>query len=115
MLHYSILKYAPITSRSTYMTLGILFHEPSLDHREFRFTHDLSRLSQIDPELDLGLVQKLLVGIKEEVEQRSVGEKAFDIEDYTRFYINAFYFEGVQTVKYDVLDDAIEDVSKTYI
>jgi hypothetical protein len=92
------------------MTLGIIFREPHLDHRELRFTHDLSRLSQIDPELDLGIVQKLLVGIKEEVEQMSAGEKAFDIEEYTRFYLNDFCFSEIVCVKYDCLDNAIEQL-----
>ena len=62
-LHYTLLKYAPFQS-TTPITLGILFHEPSLNFREFQFIHDFSRLSQLYPEIDDKIVEKLLRGIK---------------------------------------------------
>ena len=114
MLQYSILKYAPVTSRSTHMTLGILFHEPTLEHREFRFITNLSRLSQFESEIDVAMVEKLLQGIKEDVESKRF-DKSFDIEDYTRFYLNDFCFESIETIEYDVLGEVIEGIVKTYI
>lgn len=114
-LHYSILQYAPITSSADPIILGILFHEPSLDHREFRFITDHSRLSQLAPAIDVGMVEKLLSGIKEEVEMGDWASKPFDIEDYTRFYLNDFCFSEIVCVECDCLDGAIEHLVSSHM
>jgi hypothetical protein len=114
-LHYSILKYAPITSSASPIILGILFHEPSLDYREFRFTTDHSRLSKLTPAVDVEMVEKMLRGIREDIESERFDRKGFDIEEYTRFWINDFRFDGVETVECDVLSETIDHIFKKYL
>lgn len=109
-LHYSILRFHPIASSSTPITLGILFHEPSLDFREFRYTHDLSRLSQLYPDVDIEIVEKLLRGIREDIKSERFYSKGFDTEDYTRFYINDFHFGDIERVECNDLDEMIEQI-----
>lgn len=114
LLKYSVLKYVPSYTQSEQFVLGILFHDEELDYRKFRFRQDVSHLLQLDSELDIELVKKLLHGIKEEVEAESP-DKPFDIEDFTRFYLNAFRFTETKTIKYDVLEETIESVAHSYL
>jgi hypothetical protein len=111
-LHYSILKYSPITPHTTPITLGILFHKPSLDHSEFRFTTDHSRLSKLTPAVDVEMVEKMLRGIREDIESERLGRKGFDIEDYTRFYLNDFSFGDIETLECDDLDEMIARIGQ---
>ena len=103
-LHYSIFKYKTIP-------LGIIFHEPFIDYRAFQYTHDISRLSQLATEFDLDIVEKLLEGIKEEVEHKD----AFDIEEFIRFYINDFHFEEIQIVCCDNIENMIAYLAKFHL
>ena len=114
LLKYSVLKYIPSPLSSERFVLGIIFHEEESDYREFRLRQYLSPLSQLDAEIDIGLVEKLLRGIKEEVESKTLS-KPFDIEEFIRFYLNAYRFEGTKTVKYEVLDESIESITQFYL
>lgn len=111
MLYYSILKYAPIATRSTSIILGVLFHEPSFDHRDFRYIADFTKLKTMCPEIDVKMLEKLLVGIKEQVKTA----ESFDIEDFTRFYLNDFRFEDIEWEEYGDLDGTIERIVKSYL
>lgn len=110
MLYYTLFKYAPLQS-SISIPLGILFHEPTFDHREFRHITDFSKLNTNCPELDISMIKKLLIGIKEQVE--SAGH--FTIEDFTRFYLNDFRFEEIKWEEYGDLDGTIERICKRYL
>lgn len=131
-LHYSILRfhpiqshvkqlaqfndtYAPITSHADSIILGILFHEPSLDFREFRYTFDLSHFSEVCPDMDVRMIERLLRGIKEDVESKEFETKPFDIEEYTRFWINDFCFGEIKRVEYDELNETIKLIDKEYL
>ena len=95
-LHYSIFKYKSVP-------LGIIFHEPFIDYRAFKYTNNISHISQLTTEFDLAVIEKLLAGIKEDVEQKD----AFDIEEFTRFYLNDFYFEEMQIVCCDDIENMV--------
>jgi hypothetical protein len=112
-LHYSILKYAPIQS-TTSIILGILFHEPSRDRRKFIFTTDHSLLSKLAPAVDVEMVEKLLRGIQEDVTSERF-DSGFDIEDYTRFYLNDFCFGDIEWEEYVDLNGKIDRICKTYL
>ena len=120
-LKYSVLQYAPIARgrRSEKVALGVLFQEEASGHREFRFTEDLSRLEKFDDELDMKLIEKLLHGIKEEIESDQYKyyrtSDTFDIDDYTRFYINDYCFEDVQYVRCDDVDMEIDKITSRYL
>lgn len=111
-LKYAVLQYAPISRKVEKIVLGVLFHEEEIDHREFRHIDDFSRLAQFDDALDLKMIEKLLRGIKDEVESDEFKHKSFDIDEYTRFYINDYYFEDTKYVRYDTLDGMIEEIAK---
>lgn len=112
-LKYSVLRYSPSPPSGEQINLGILFHDEESDYREFKFTQNFTRLAQFDDELDIDIVQKLLMGIKDEFESKETS-KTIDIESYTRFYINAFHFGGVQSTSYDDVDETIEQICKIY-
>ena len=101
-LYYSIFKYKSIP-------LGVLFHEPTFVHRAFKYIPDLHKFEVLCTEIDVKIVEKLLVGIKEQVE----AAKSFNIEDFIRFYLNDFHFEEMRCEEYGDLDGTIERIVKS--
>lgn len=113
-IKYSVLKYCPLNKYSRFdapltgVTLGIIFHEEQTGYREFRHTQDYTILSKIEPDIDSIITEKLLMGIKAEVEKPV--SHAFEIEEFTKFYLNDFRFTPPQKEKYDDLMEAIQQI-----
>ena len=113
-LKYAVLRYSPSTVSGEKINLGIIFYEEERNYREFRFSKNFSRLTKFDDEIDVKLVKKLMHGIKEEVEAEKYDYRVFDINKFIQYYINDFCFESVKTIKYDILEEMIERLNKTY-
>ena len=96
-LHYSVFKYKTAP-------LGVLCHEPFVDHREFKHVDDVSCVLKLDHDFDEATLQKLLQGIDEQVKQQ---QAPFEIEEFTRFYLNDFHFEEMQVTCCDSIENMI--------
>ena len=103
------MRYSPFAATEK-ITLGILFFEEQKNYRMFKVLADFDKWPNIADDVPVEMLKKLLYGIKEEAESKIYQTKTFDIEDYIRFYLNAFRFDGVQTVKYDDLDKSIMEI-----
>lgn len=114
ILKYSVLRYSPSTVSGEKINLGIIFFDEEKQYREFRYSKKFSRLSSFDDEINISLVRKLLQSIKDEVEGNLFTYSKFDIDEYTKYYVNDFCFEKPKSIKYDVLDDMIERLHKAY-
>ena len=95
-LHYSIFKYKDIV-------LAILFHEPFVDYREFKHIEDVSCVLKLDSGFDEEILKKLLRGINEQIKQPA----PFEIEEFTRFYLNDFHFEEMQIACCDSIENMV--------
>lgn len=113
-LKYSVLRYSPSTVAGEMINLGILFYEESIGYREFRYTRKLSRLQGFDDEADIPFVREWLRGLSEHISGDLFSQGAFDIDGFTRFYINDFQFEKPREIVYDDLESTIELLLKTY-
>lgn len=114
ILKYSVLRYSPSTVSGEKINLGIIFFDESRKYREFRYSKKFARLSSFDDEINLELVKKLLQSIKDDVEGNLFTYDKFDIDEYTKYYVNDFCFEKPKAIKYDVLEEMIERIHKTY-
>lgn len=112
-LKYSVFQYAPYSCPRKAINLGVIFYEEELNYREFRFCDNFSCISKFDDEIDADIVEKLMRGIKEDVEGEMYSLKTFDIDEYIRYYINDFCFERTKTIKYEKLEETIESVCGT--
>ena len=114
IIKYSVLKYCPLNKYSRFdapltgVTLGIIFHEEKTGYREFRHTQDYAVLSKMEPDIDAIITEKLLTGIKAEVEKPV--SHTFEIEEFTKFYLNDFRFTPPQKEKYDDLMGTIQQI-----
>lgn len=113
ILKYSVLRYSPSKIAGEKINLGIIFVDEEHDFRHFRYTKKLSRLTNFDDEIDLKMVKALLKGIEEDV-KGTLFTKNFDIDAYTKYYINDFCFETPKMIPYTDLDGMIEKLNKTY-
>lgn len=114
ILKYSVLRYSPSTVSGEKINLGIIFYDQFCGYREFKYSKKFNRLRSFDDEINIDLVKKLLQGIKEEVEGNLFTYDKFDIEEYTKYYVNDFCFDKPKAIKYDNLEEMIERLNKTY-
>ncbi len=114
LLKYSVLRYSPSTVAGEKINLGILFYEEEINFRQFMYSKKFSRLSSFDDEIDIRLVKTLLQSISEEVEGNLFTYNKFDIEHYTKYYVNDFSFDKPKAIVYDNLDEMLERLYKTY-
>ena len=59
------------------------------------------------------MVKKLLQSIAEDV-SGTLFSWQFDIEQYTKYFVNDFSFDKPKSIKYDNLNDIMERLHKTY-
>ena len=114
ILKYSVLRYSPSTVAGEKINLGIIFYDEENNYRKFKYSKKFARLSSFDDEINLNLVKKLLQSIKDDVEGNLFTYDKFDIEEYTRYYVNDFSFDKPKMIKYDVLEEMVERLNKTY-
>lgn len=114
MLKYSVLRYSPSTIAGEKINLGIIFCDMESGYREFKYSKKFSRLATFDDEIDISMVKKLLQGIADDVAGNLFTYDNFDIEQYTKFFVNDFCFEKPKSISYDNLNEMIERLHKTY-
>ena len=113
-LKYSVLRYSPSTVAGEKINLGIIFFDEQINRREFKYSKKFTRLANFDDEINVGFVKKLLQTIKNEVEGNLFTYEKFDIEEYTQYYVNDFFFDKPKMIKYDLWEEMVERLNKTY-
>ena len=116
LLKYSVLRYSPSTVAGEKINLGIIFSEEKEGIYKFEFTKNFSRLQSFDDSINIDMLKVILNGIKEDVEETTLMnyKKKFDIEEYTRYFVNDYFFDIPKSIQYENLDDAIERLKKSY-
>ncbi len=113
VLKYSVLRYSPSILSGERINLGILFSEESIGFHSFYYTHRLNRIKSFDDEIDKSVLRDFLIGIEEEASGKWYHD-SFDINKFTKYYINDFQFETPQAIIYDNLDTVITRLKKAY-
>lgn len=113
-LKYSVLRYSPSTVSGEAINLGILFAEEDTGFRDFVYIKKFARLSKFDDTVPILKVKEFLKGIKEDIEP-TIFNQNFNIDQYTKYYINDYYFDRPKTIEYSVLEDAVLRIHKTYL
>lgn len=113
-LKYSVLRYSPSKVAGEKINLGIIFSDMESDYKEFKYSKRFSRLSTFDDEVDISMVKKLLQNISDDVSGNLFTYDSFDIDQYTKYFINDFSFEKPKLIEYDDLDEIVKKLHKTY-
>ena len=87
-----------------------MYYEEKINYKEFKFSKKLSRLANFDDEVKLSSVKELLTGIKKDIQNK----EKFEIEEYTKFYVNKYSFDTTKTIKYENLEETVERLNKIY-
>lgn len=114
LLKYSVLRYSPSKVAGEKINLGIIFSDMESNYREFKYSKKFSRLSTFDDEIDISMVKKLLQGICDDVSGNLFTYDNFDIDQYTKYFVNDFSFEKPKLIEYDDLDEIVKKLHKTY-
>lgn len=84
------------------------------NYREFKYSKKFSRLSTFDDEIDISMVKKLLQSISDDVSGNLFTYNKFDIDQYTKFFVNDFSFEKPKLIEYDDMEEIVKKLHKTY-
>lgn len=114
LLKYSVLRYSPSTIAGEKINLGIIFSDEKNGYREFRYSKKFSRLASFDDEIDIDLVKTLLKGIQEDVEGNLFTYSTFDIDEYTKYYVNDFCFDKPKAISYTDIEEITDRLNKIY-
>ena len=114
ILKYSVLRYSPSTESGEKINIGILFSSECEKISEFKYIKRFSRLEGFDDEIDISLVRNMLKDIAGETNRNSENYEDFNIEEYTKYYINDFCFEKPKAIAYSELSDMIFRLHKLY-
>ncbi len=113
-LRYSVLRYSPSKVAGEKINLGIIFSDEENERHEFKCTNKLKRIASFDNEISIETVRSLLKGIKLDVDNSLLTDGNFDLDEYIQFFINDFYFDEPKKLYYDVWEDTVERINKSY-
>ncbi|MBP3338532.1 MAG: DUF3037 domain-containing protein [Lachnospiraceae bacterium] len=114
ILKYSVLRYSPSAIAGEKINLGIMFYDEASGYREFKYSKKYSRLTAFDDEIDIQMVKHMLKSISDDVNGNIFTYNTFDINAYTKYFINDFFFEEPKSIKYEKLEEMITRLHKTY-
>ena len=106
-IEYSVLCHYPSIMSKDRITLGVIFLNKTNKIACFHPTKNIKRVQNFNDELDIELLDIQLESIKDEVENLKITD-AYELINYTRFYVNEIRFEAIQTIE-------IEDDFQTFI
>lgn len=116
-IKFSVLSYFPSVVANENINVGILYHNITADYRKFHIMKNWSRLESFDDELDIDFMKVYLTGIRDEVEQKITDkiDKIFEIENYTKFYVNELRFSDILEYETHDPDTFINNTNKVYM
>lgn len=115
-IQFSVLSYYPNFLNNENINIGILFHNIADDEIKFIITKNWKRVTVFDDEIDLEFTKDVLLGIKEECEDKLLqnGGK-FSLCEYVKFYINQYKFTQIIESSDENFNDFIIKTSKYYL
>lgn len=114
-MEYSVLRYSPSLFSGERINLGILFCDAENNIQEFHHTSKWSRIREFDDELDMEILKRFLLSIKEEIAGTLNKFSTLVLEDYIKHYVSEFSFDKPIKVDYDKKEDAIELAKKMFL
>ena len=113
-LEYSVLRYTPILVAGEHVNIGVLFSSDNF--QEFHSIKKFSRIKSFDDELDINALKFLISSIKNDIQLSLYNEdKKFNINDFTKYYMNEFHFSKPIKIAFTDLAKTIDDITKLYL
>jgi len=115
VMKYSVLRYSPRLNVGEAINLGILVSDEENRLADFYYSTKRSRVEAFDDEIGYARVLKLLKSIKKDIEEFDKKKQEFDMNQYIKYYINAFYFEKPTTINYDSYEETALRLKKLFL
>jgi len=114
IIQYSILRYSPSLLSGETINLGVLIATD--EFAKFEYTKRINRIREFDDTLNTDVLRLMLNSIKEEVEgDLLTSRRTFDINSFIKFYCKEYNFSEVNTVRFDNLEQKIDEIKKIYL
>ncbi|EHD1578825.1 DUF3037 domain-containing protein [Listeria monocytogenes] len=114
-VEYSILKYTPDLYTGEVINIGVAYHNLETDQRDFEKIKNFSRLWTFDDELDTEFTSFSIEGFAEDWKSGSLFNEYSSLKEYTRFFVNEFYFSKIKTEEVEDYKEFILLSSKYFL
>ncbi|EUJ56609.1 DUF3037 domain-containing protein [Listeria fleischmannii] len=114
-IQYSILRYRPDLYSGESINIGIAFHNMETDERDFVTMKNYKRLWAFDDELDPEFTINSIEEIKDDWISGSLFSDYTYLKDYTKFFVNEFYFSSIKTERISNYKEFINDAYKYFL
>lgn len=115
-IRYTILKYKPSILADESINAGILLNDEQTGYSEFYPTTNRERLLNFDATLTLDSISLVLDSINKEVRYEvDNNPKGFQLEQFVKYFINAFHFGKIENLYVDNDTDALQLLKKQYL
>ncbi|MBC2048188.1 DUF3037 domain-containing protein [Listeria booriae] len=114
-VQYSILRYRPDTYSGESINIGIAYYNLDTEQKDFKLIKNYNRLWAFDDELDPEFTRISIESFKEDWLSGSLFSSHTSLQDYTRFYVNEFYFSQVATENVTNYDEFIKTSSSYFL
>ncbi|EHI59941.1 MAG: hypothetical protein ACLTC4_14160 [Hungatella hathewayi] len=115
IIEYTALKYYNSCVSEECLYLGMLFNNLTKNTRVFKSIRNFKRLESFDDEINIEFFKDYLCSIKAEIEDNIFNyDKAFNLKEYIKPYVNELRFSSIKTEKTDD-PDFIENMVKLFL
>uniref|UniRef100_UPI00142FB33D DUF3037 domain-containing protein n=1 Tax=Listeria valentina TaxID=2705293 RepID=UPI00142FB33D len=95
-VEYSILRYTPDIYIGEAINVGIAYHNLETDQRDFKIISNYKRLWAFDDELDPEFTTQSIEGFANDWVMGNLFSRYHSLREYTRFFVNEFYFSEIK-------------------
>ena len=115
-LLYSVLRYEPSIVSGEKINLGVVFHYPEEDFRDFFHVSKWNRIAAFDDTLNIPLLKDLMLDIKEEIGTQ-IDNPQFNLGKFCAAYNSKLYFDKCITfsnIDRENLSSQIDEIIRIY-
>ena len=115
-VNYSILKYKPSVLVDESINAGILLEDEQTGYGEFYATTNRERLMNFDTSLTSESIDLVFDSISDEIRRElNNNPSQFKLEQFIKYFINAFHFSRIEHLYVDDVEDALPLLKKQYL
>jgi len=114
-VEYSALKYYNSIISEECLYIGMLYNNVTTGQRNFRYISNFNRFKSFDDKANINFIKTYLKGIKTQVENDVFNYSSFDINEFTKIFVNEFRFTNIMKMEVDENEDYVENLTKLYL
>lgn len=114
-IQYAVLRYRPDLYSGESLNVGVVYHNLTTGERDFKLMKNFNRLWSFDDELDPEFTFDSIEAFKNDWLTGNLLNNYTKLKDYTKFFVNEFYFGKIKDEKTENYSEFIQSSSKFFL